>query len=204
MCVEPRIFGIQCYNFDMPTTIYFLRHGEPVNPDKLVKGWLRGFLLSEEGKKQTHRAAQFLLKKPISAICSSPLLRCRQSAGILKEYFPKVPLRFSKLLLEWKTRVAGQPDKLYRNLSFPQLKKYFEDPCGVIDRMCKFCQEIIKKYPNREIVAIGHGGPINALRISFESRLLKDTASGPIKQGNILKLVFSSDFSLLDSKIIKP
>jgi broad specificity phosphatase PhoE len=185
-------------------TVYFLRHGTPVNPSDLVKGWLPGFPLSEVGRKQSHLAAQFLLKKSIIAIYSSPLLRCRQSAKILKEYFPKARLCFSKLLLEWATEVAGQPERPYRNLYFPQLKKYFEDPVGVITRMRKFCQRMIRKYPNQKIIAVGHGGPINALRISFEGSLPRSTTSGPIKQGNILKLVFSSGLDFLDSQIIKP
>ena len=186
----------------MATTIYFLRHGKLVNPDGVIKGRLPGFPLSEAGRKQIHQAAHSLLKKPIIAIYSSPLLRCRQSAKILKEYFPKVKIHFSELLVEWGTEVAGQPYKLYENLSFPHLKEYYETPDSVVSRMRKFCRKIVEKCPNQEVVAIGHGGPINALRVSFEGRLVKNTESGPIKKGTILKLVLSSDLELLDSEII--
>lgn len=185
----------------MATTIYFLRHGKLVNPDKLVKGRLP-FPLNDIGRSQIHKAAAFFTSRTITAIYSSSLLRCRQSAKILKEYFPKVKIHFSELLVEWGTEVAGQPCKLYENLSFPHLKECYETPDSVVSRMRKFCRKIVEKCPNQEVVAIGHGGPINALRVSFEGRLVKSTTSGPFKEGTILKLVLSSDLDLLDSEII--
>lgn len=82
----------------MKTIIYFMRHGEVHNPDKILYGRLSRFRLSDVGKEGIHTIANELKEKGVDIIYSSPLLRARQTAGIVGGYVGIMP-KISRLLL---------------------------------------------------------------------------------------------------------
>jgi probable phosphomutase (TIGR03848 family) len=61
--------------------IVLVRHGENdwVKKHRLA-GWIPGIHLNENGQKQAEQVAQRLKVLPVSAIYSSPVLRCRETA----------------------------------------------------------------------------------------------------------------------------
>ena len=63
--------------------IYLLRHGEVHNPDKILYGRLPRYKLSKEGIQAIKKVGQKLKNKKINHIYTSPLLRARQTAGII-------------------------------------------------------------------------------------------------------------------------
>jgi len=77
---------------DRPTTIFFLRHGQPDNPKKIIKG-MAPFPLSKQGREQIKKQGVRLKNQKIGAIFTSPALRCQQTAqivaSVLNEGLPK-------------------------------------------------------------------------------------------------------------------
>jgi probable phosphoglycerate mutase len=69
------------------TVIYFVRHGRTSFTGNRISGYLPGIHLTDEGKAQAIRAAQYLRKKPIAAVYSSPLERAMETAAVIAGKF---------------------------------------------------------------------------------------------------------------------
>jgi probable phosphomutase (TIGR03848 family) len=66
------------------TTVLLLRHGRTTaNTGGVLAGWTPGVQLDETGQAQVQAVAERLAKVPLSAIVSSPLERCQQTAAAL-------------------------------------------------------------------------------------------------------------------------
>jgi len=100
--------GKKAKRIQKPTTIFFLRHGQPENPRKLIKG-TASFPLFEEGQEQVKVQAKKLKGERIAAIFTSPALRCRQTAwiaaSVLNEDLPGV--KTPRKPCRWRGRVSG-------------------------------------------------------------------------------------------------
>jgi probable phosphomutase (TIGR03848 family) len=63
------------------TTVILLRHGRTTaNAGGVLAGWTPGVQLDESGAAQVQAVGERLAKVPLTAIVSSPLERCRQTA----------------------------------------------------------------------------------------------------------------------------
>ena len=67
------------------TTIVLLRHGLTSMTGPRLAGWTPGVVLDERGKGQASRVAERLQPLPLSAIVSSPLERCQETAGYVAQ-----------------------------------------------------------------------------------------------------------------------
>ena len=66
------------------TTVLLLRHGRTTaNTGGVLAGWAPGVQLDETGRAQVQAVAERLAKVPLSAVVSSPLERCQQTAAAL-------------------------------------------------------------------------------------------------------------------------
>jgi probable phosphomutase (TIGR03848 family) len=66
------------------TTVILLRHGRTTaNASGVLAGWTPGVHLDDSGRAQAQAVAQRLAPVPLAAVVSSPLERCRQTAGAL-------------------------------------------------------------------------------------------------------------------------
>ncbi|SFT55629.1 probable phosphomutase, MSMEG_4193 family [Geodermatophilus amargosae] len=64
------------------TTVILLRHGRTTaNAGGVLAGWTPGVQLDETGQAQVDAVAARLAPVPLAAVVSSPLERCRQTAG---------------------------------------------------------------------------------------------------------------------------
>ncbi|WP_222266814.1 histidine phosphatase family protein [Modestobacter marinus] len=64
------------------TTVILLRHGRTTaNASGVLAGWTPGVQLDDAGQAQAQAVAQRLAPVPLAAVVSSPLERCRQTAG---------------------------------------------------------------------------------------------------------------------------
>jgi probable phosphomutase (TIGR03848 family) len=64
------------------TTVILLRHGRTTaNASGVLAGWTPGVQLDDAGQTQAQAVAQRLAPVPLAAVVSSPLERCRQTAG---------------------------------------------------------------------------------------------------------------------------
>ena len=68
------------------TTIVLVRHGENdwVNKHRLA-GWIPGVHLNENGHKQAQAAAERLAHLPVTAVYSSPVTRCMETAAYIAQ-----------------------------------------------------------------------------------------------------------------------
>jgi len=64
-------------------TVHLLRHGEVFNPGGVLYGRLPGFRLSELGERQAAAAAEWLGRRDVGYLASSPLERAQQTAAPL-------------------------------------------------------------------------------------------------------------------------
>jgi probable phosphomutase (TIGR03848 family) len=65
-------------------TVILLRHGRTTaNTGGVLAGWTPGVALDETGMRQAQAVAERLAKVPLAAVVSSPLERCRQTAGVV-------------------------------------------------------------------------------------------------------------------------
>ncbi|MQA01353.1 MAG: MSMEG_4193 family putative phosphomutase [Streptosporangiales bacterium] len=68
------------------TTVLLVRHGRTdANTAGVLAGWTPGVRLDETGRAQATQLAERLAPVPLSAIISSPLERCKQTAGMLRD-----------------------------------------------------------------------------------------------------------------------
>ena len=66
------------------TTVLLVRHGlTEANKSGLLAGWSPGVHLAEQGRDQAQALAQRLAKVPVTAVVSSPLERCQETAAAL-------------------------------------------------------------------------------------------------------------------------
>src|SRR5947199_3195537 len=105
----------------MNTYIYLIRHGEVSNPNGILYGRLARFGLSENGKQEIAQTAEFLKDKHIDYIYSSPLLRTRQTAEIIRKKQKIKKVALTSGLLEVLTSYQG--DK-FADLSHDQSEIY--------------------------------------------------------------------------------
>jgi probable phosphomutase (TIGR03848 family) len=66
------------------TTVVFLRHGRTTaNAGGVLAGWTPGVQLDDTGRTQVQAVGERLARVPLTAVVSSPLERCVQTAGAI-------------------------------------------------------------------------------------------------------------------------
>jgi len=174
----------------MITRIFFVRHGDVVNPNNIFYGRLSGFSLSSAGRKQILKTAQVLTKKSIDVIYASPLLRAKQSAMIIAETL-KLPVNYSDNLLEVDSSLQGSTFD-YITTHYPDIYSSSENKITgetieqLSNRIREFIVKMNKSHPGKNIVAVSHGDPIMIARAHAEELPIKLESLRP-KRGYIQK-----------------
>lgn len=147
----------------MPTTISLVRHGLVHNPDGIFYGRLPGFPLAAEGKAQAQAVQRYFQDKPPAAVCSSPMLRARQTAQIILEPHADLALCIAEALIEVHTPYDGQSmaDVAARGFDlYSDSGPEFEQPADVISRISQFMTNMRREFPNQQVVGVTHGDNI--------------------------------------------
>ncbi|MFH1575423.1 MAG: class I tRNA ligase family protein [Candidatus Nealsonbacteria bacterium] len=196
-----------------PNRYFALRHGESSkNIKNITSCWPEKNLypLTKKGQKQVHQAAKKLKKEKIDLIFSSDLLRAKQTAEIIaKELGLKV--RFDKRLREnndgiFNGRKVGEfgefmnPGKKLPPLEYYKKRFKVAAPGGenytdIEKRMWSFIKDVDKKYPQKNILIVGHERPITLLEKMLSGQNLKELVDifikkKEIKTGQIRELEF--------------
>ncbi len=137
--------------------LILIRHGETIeNAKRILQGQL-DTRLSKKGIEQAKKVALRLQDKHIDRIYSSDLKRAYNTAKEIQKYHQDISIITDKRLreryfasLEGK-RILG--DGWWNNL--PKEAETHED---IIARAKSFIFEMLKKYPNKTILAVTHGG----------------------------------------------
>ena len=136
------------------TTLFLVRHGETVdNARQIMQGQTQGSL-NERGREQAEQVARRLADDPIDAIVASDLRRAIQTAEIIAAPHG-LPVRTTPLLRE---RDWGS----FTGRFIPDLKGEvwpddIESEQALLQRAADFLQQITTTYPEKRVVAVGHG-----------------------------------------------
>jgi len=142
------------------TRISLVRHASVHNPSNIFYGRLPGFSISKRGRLEAARTARALKDLTIDEIISSPLLRCRQTAGEILLYHPHLKLRQSSLITEVYTSFEGQSSDMIdlRNGDvYSGIDSKYEQPEDILLRVQKFLLRIRRAFPEKHVVAVTHG-----------------------------------------------
>lgn len=152
------------------TYVFLIRHGENdwVGTDRLA-GRTPGVHLNEKGRQQADEVAQLLQQQPITAVYSSPLDRCLQTAQPLAEAL-KLPVTIEPGVLEvdygeWQ---AGHLKELAKLPEWQLVQHYpstFRFPKGetlreVQSRAISAVERIRDTHPNGVVAVFSHGDVI--------------------------------------------
>jgi probable phosphoglycerate mutase len=172
------------------TDVLFVRHADVHNPDNVFYARLPRFHLSEQGWKDAEVTARALAEEPLAAIYTSPMLRARQTAGVIAKQHPSVPLIVTRRLIEIRTHFQG-----HRWAHIPRHPNFYDPEAGdetvqqVFVRMQRMMFEVLRRHPGASVVCISHGDPIKILRMGYLGQpLTKQSAweSDPAK-GSIVR-----------------
>ena len=153
------------------TTIIFVRHTDVYNPGDILYGRLPRFGLSELGLKQASVTAAVLAPMQVTAFYTSPMLRARQTAEIIADKHPGVPIRKTRLLTEVLTGWQGRPhsdlDEIGFNFYDNPLRPEDERLPDVWRRIQRYVQRMRHRYPVGSIVAVTHGDLVALARAGY-------------------------------------
>ena len=136
------------------TTLFLVRHGETVdNARQIMQGQTQG-CLNERGREQAQQVAQRLANEKIDAIVASDLQRAIQTAEIIAAPHG-LPVITTPLLRE---RDWGS----FTGRFIPDLKGEvwpddIESEQALLQRAADFLQYMTATYPDKRVVAVGHG-----------------------------------------------
>ncbi len=169
----------------MASLLHLIRHGEVDNPDHVVYARLQGYVLSDRGRRQAAAAAQFLIRRPILAIWSSPLQRALETAEIIAARF-QLPVRVHPELTEWRFADgwAGvrwddlpeqRPGQLEQYLATPwDLSFGRETLAELAERIATVAVDLDGRHPEGDVVMVSHQDPVQAGRLRLTGRSLHE------------------------------
>jgi probable phosphomutase (TIGR03848 family) len=156
--------------------LLLIRHAVTDTTGKRLMGWTPGVHLSDRGREQAGALANRLSGVPVTAIYSSPLERCRETAQ---------PLAKSKGLQVDVIRELGETDtgdwtgrplaQLARTRAWRkvhQAPSAFRFPGGeslveCSDRVVEAVSNVLAQHPRGVVALVSHGDPIRLLLAHF-------------------------------------
>jgi probable phosphoglycerate mutase len=183
-----------------PTILLLVRHTDVHNPRNLIYGRLPRFRLSEQGRAEALRTARALRDEPIDAAYTSPQLRARQTARLLLQDRPELPLRITSLLAEIYSSWQGvDPAQHGGWVSFyepPRDAETDESIEMIWRRMERFARRVRRRHAGQTVLAISHGDPIRIFRLGFEGGPFTVAALTRLPmaaKGSITRVEFAAD-----------
>lgn len=185
--------------------IYIVRHGKPDMGDggKRYIG-ITDLPLSPDGKKQAERMGGWLARKNIREIYSSPLRRCRETAGIIRKAgkYPRTVLLRDDLremsMGSWENRTfsdikANYPQEYKERGANPG---YYKIPGGETfreagERMEKCVNKIRESQGN--IVIVAHAGAVRGYLCRLLGKSPDEVMSLPQAYGSVTILEETDD-----------
>lgn len=170
-----------------------IRHGE-TEWNKLTKLQGREDIdLNDIGLEQARMVGEFLKEYEWDMILSSPLKRAKNTALVIAETIGVDDVIIEDDLIErdygeasgmtLKERLVKYPDRNYSNM---------EDWYHLRDRVNKKVLELARKYEDKNILLISHGGAINSLLYTLSSG---EYGSGITKlhMGSVSMLIYQDE-----------
>jgi broad specificity phosphatase PhoE len=186
--------------------VHLLRHGEVENPGHILYGRLPGFSLSDRGVEQAKLAAEFLSRRDVGYLVSSPLERARQTAQPLAEACG-LPVHIDERLIEAGNRfegraVAGGHNLLRSPASWWLLRNPFRPSWGepypqIAARVLAAVRSAANKSHGHEAVCVSHQLPIVVARRRAQGRhVYHDPRRRQCSLGSV------TTFTLVDDEVV--
>lgn len=147
------------------TTIYLIRHGDVINPDRINYGRTYNVALSDLGKRQIKRTAEKISareEKPI-IIMSSPLRRTQESSRVISNHFHEIPITLDDRLLETDAhKIDGTPMDSFTSHQDPygDPALELERPEYITSRMFTALESARMTHDGHVICLVSHGDPL--------------------------------------------
>ncbi|MDO4161035.1 MAG: histidine phosphatase family protein [Prevotellaceae bacterium] len=154
------------------TKLYLLRHGETIdNVNRIMQGQTQGEL-TENGRKQAHEVAKKMADTEIDVFISSDLKRSYDTCAIIAEPHGKEVVT-TPLLRErdWGSFTGRYIPDLKDVKPWP---KDIESIDTLKARAKEFLNLIRKSYPNKTVLAVGHGIINKAIQAVYFKKEMKD------------------------------
>lgn len=149
------------------TTLYLVRHGETVdNARQVMQGQTQG-LLNDEGLRQARELSARLAGEHFDAVVASDLHRAIQTATILAEPHG-LAVATTPLLRErdW----GGFTGRFIPDLKGEPWPDDVESLEAMLQRARRFLDFLRSAYPDRRVLAVGHGIINKAIQSVFFGR----------------------------------
>jgi probable phosphoglycerate mutase len=153
-------------------TLLLVRHGHTDVAGRRLTGWQRGVHLNAQGRREAERLVERLEGVPVSAIWTSPLERCRETAAPLARARGLSPSA-QRGLIEvdygaWTGRSIAQlrRTRLWRSVMHAPSTVRFpggESMLEVQARMVDAAMTLAAAHPGGTVVAVSHADPIRLL-----------------------------------------
>lgn len=144
-----------------PLKLYFIRHGEVYNPEKILYGRLPGYGLSDTGRGQASAAANALKDVALDAIYSSPMQRAQETATIIATAQANMlQVQTDERINEIHTPFDGTPHAELEKTRFDIYtgnQPPYEMPLDVRKRVLDFISAMRQQHPGGTIAAVTHG-----------------------------------------------
>lgn len=195
----------------MNTYIYFIRHGEVYNPQKLLYGRLPKFHLSPHGREEVQTTAAFLQNKHITTLYTSPLLRARQTAAIINSRLKLPKIHITKQILEVQSSYQGTKlsdlDPIQSEVYLKPLASTDETVTQMATRMLQFVKTVAKHHKGEHIAFVTHGDPSMSLIAAIEGRPLTFASIRPgwyIQHGEVMEICCNAAGQLTVNRVFTP
>ena len=167
------------------TTLYLVRHGETTdNVARIMQGQRHGELTSE-GRKQMEQLGASLYGTHFDAIVSSDLQRAYWSAQILAPYFnPTVQTTWLLRERDWGD-FTGRYIPDLKGLPMPDNVEKME---ALLQRAKSFLDWVKATYPNKIVIAVGHGIINKAIQAVHYGKLTREIPKMSNAEYRILQL----------------
>ncbi len=165
------------------TTVILLRHGRTTaNAGGVLAGWTPGVQLDETGEQQVRAVGERLAPVPLAAVVSSPLERCRQTAGAV------LPGRDLELALDDRLGEARYGDWTGR-----PLKELVKEPLWKVVQ--QHPSAAVFPGPEGEGLAQTQARAVAAVR-EWNARLGPDAVWLACSHGDVIKAVLADALGL--------
>lgn len=195
------------------TRLFFVRHGVTSQTGTVLYGRSPGVDLSDRGIKQAENLAKYFANKNIQAIFASPLERAKQTADtIAKSLDLEVTTREELLETDTGIWTGWLLKDCYKAPEWEHVKNtpsQFRLPEGesfieVLNRMEKIAAEIVKYNEGKNVVVVGHNGPITSLLARYLGLGLDNYENIPCDTGSVSEVSFIQGIARLRSINILP
>jgi broad specificity phosphatase PhoE len=182
------------------------------NPRNILYGRLPRLGLTPEGRRQARALAEFLRPRPLVAIYSSPMLRARKTAEIVRQAHPELDrVRRDIDLTEVRTGWEGEPlaDLEAIDWDFYTHPRNPEDESlqAIRDRVQRWLKRVLRRHAGGEVLGVSHGDPILILVGTLSGLPLEPTQIFPrpyIEPGVLYRMRFDPAHQFRDLELFIP